>query len=174
MHTIDGKSAVTAVLDNARDTRRSQTAHAPESFRLPDLFWQDLTKVLQLLIAHESAKFTAQQGHFVSDQLAPFVEKVRQLLADTNTREQSWNAARRNRVLLADALSTVGEQTGTPKPLVEATSLYKTVLAHNTRERVPLDWAMTQNNLGTRSGPGRAARAARRCLRRRSRPIRRP
>ena len=52
------------------------------------------------------------------------------------------------RLLLANALSTVGEQTGTPEPLVEATSLYKTVLAHNTRERVPLEWAKTQNKLG--------------------------
>ncbi|MSQ48480.1 MAG: tetratricopeptide repeat protein, partial [Deltaproteobacteria bacterium] len=150
VHTIDGKSASRLYWTTARDTQRSQTAHAPENFRLPDLFWRDLTKVLQLLIAHESAKFTAQQGHFVSDQLAPFVKKVRQLLADTNTRNQSWNAdtLATVRLLLANALSTVGTQTGTPEPLVEAINLYKIVLAHNTREIVPLQWATTQNNLG--------------------------
>jgi hypothetical protein len=33
--------------------------------------------------------------------------------------------------------------------LEEAVAAYRTALAERTRERVPLDWAMTQNNLGT-------------------------
>ena len=35
------------------------------------------------------------------------------------------------------------------KHLTEAVAAYRAALQEYTRERVPLDWAMTQNNLGT-------------------------
>ena len=49
---------------------------------------------------------------------------------------------------LGTALGTLGErQTGTAR-LEEAVAAYRAALEERTRERVPLDWAMTQMNLG--------------------------
>ena len=57
------------------------------------------------------------------------------------------------------------------RKLEEAVAAYREALKERTRERVPLDWATTQMNLGNaleRSGSARAGRAS---SRRRSRPI---
>ena len=43
---------------------------------------------------------------------------------------------------------TIGEQSGQSDQLAEAVAAYRAALTEYTRERVPLDWAMTQNNLG--------------------------
>ena len=45
-------------------------------------------------------------------------------------------------------LWTLGEREGGTARLEEAVSAYRDALKERTRERVPLDWAMTQNNLG--------------------------
>jgi tetratricopeptide (TPR) repeat protein len=42
----------------------------------------------------------------------------------------------------------LGSQRGTKRELEEALKFYKQALQEYSRERVPLDWAMTQNNLG--------------------------
>ena len=44
-------------------------------------------------------------------------------------------------------LVLAGRESGTAK-LEEAVAAYREALKEQTRERVPLDWAMTQNNLG--------------------------
>ena len=51
-------------------------------------------------------------------------------------------------MILANSLTTLGEQSGQNKPLEEAVASYQEALKERTRERVPLDWAVTQNNLG--------------------------
>ena len=65
-----------------------------------------------------------------------------------------WAATQHN---LGTALQNLGErESGTPAfagagspRLEEAVAAYRVALEERTRERVPLDWAMTQNNLGT-------------------------
>jgi len=80
---------------------------------------------------------------------------------------------------LGNALWSLGEreslgdpETGTAR-LEEAVTAYRAALEEYTRDRVPLDWAMNQNNLGaalTRLGERhRAARGGRPCLSRRPR-----
>jgi hypothetical protein len=49
---------------------------------------------------------------------------------------------------LALALSTLGERESGTSRLEEAVAAYRDALEEWTRERVPLQWAMTQNNLG--------------------------
>ncbi len=49
--------------------------------------------------------------------------------------------------LLGDALQLLGER-GFTEPLLEAIKDYRAALQERMRERVPLDWARTQNNLG--------------------------
>ncbi len=65
-----------------------------------------------------------------------------------------WATTQNN---LGNALATLGErESGTPASagagrlrLEEAVAAYRAALEERTRERVPLEWAMTQNNLGT-------------------------
>jgi tetratricopeptide (TPR) repeat protein len=49
---------------------------------------------------------------------------------------------------LATAFAFEGEQSGMNESLAEAIVLYRKVLEASTRERVPIQWATTQNNLG--------------------------
>ena len=44
---------------------------------------------------------------------------------------------------------TLGERESGTARLEEAVAAYRDALKERTRERVPLDWAMTQNNLGS-------------------------
>jgi hypothetical protein len=48
---------------------------------------------------------------------------------------------------LGNALSRLGEQEGGTGHLDRAVAAYREALLEFTRERVPLKWAMTQNNL---------------------------
>ena len=51
-------------------------------------------------------------------------------------------------LLLGTALQVLGERESSTARLEEAVTAYRDALKEYTRERVPLDWAMTQNNLG--------------------------
>jgi tetratricopeptide (TPR) repeat protein len=115
---------------------------------LPVVFISDLAQVLRLLVATQSADFYAEEGRFVADRLAPFIEKVRHLL--DAAAGQGWSAKDIALVefTLGNALETYGEQTGQNPPLQEAVTTYRAALQERTQARVPLDWAMTQNNLG--------------------------
>jgi hypothetical protein len=120
-----------------------------ETLALPDLFWNDLKQILGLLTQTRLAILTfGQPGEFIADKLAPMTTQVRALV---QSKEGVWNPETLAgvRVSLANALATYGEQSGTKEPLGEAIELYRKVLDDWTRERVPLNWATTQNNLGT-------------------------
>ncbi len=68
--------------------------------------------------------------------------------------------------------ATLGSARAARRGWRRRSTAYRDALKERTRERVPLDWAMTQNNLGNALASARAsARAARRGWRRRSRPI---
>ena len=60
---------------------------------------------------------------------------------NTDQRGASLNA-------LGNALLTLGEREPGTARLEEAVAAYRAALEERTRERVPLDWATTQNNLG--------------------------
>ena len=64
-----------------------------------------------------------------------------------------------------------GDQKGENTALLLAIAAYRAALEERTRERVPLDWAATQNNLGTALCALGSARAARRVFKRRLPPI---
>ena len=58
---------------------------------------------------------------------------------------------------LGNALRSLGERESGTARLEQAVEAYRAALQERTRERVPLDWAMTQNNLGLAlCEPGRA------------------
>jgi hypothetical protein len=58
---------------------------------------------------------------------------------------QGWSDIQ---VILGNALFTFGEQTGTNQPLEEAVAAHHAALTERTHDRVLLDWATMQSNLG--------------------------
>ena len=63
-------------------------------------------------------------------------------------RASGFRSTGRRRSNLGDALMELGERESGTARLEEAIAAYRAALEENTRERVPLEWAMTQNNLG--------------------------
>jgi tetratricopeptide (TPR) repeat protein len=128
---------------------KQYTPEISSEFRMPKVFWDDLSEVLRLVIATQNTQFRAKAGHYVADRLPPFIERARSLLKASADRP-GWDADAlgSTRVILADALQTLGDQSGQNEPLEAAVAAYRAALAERTRERVPLDWATTQNNLG--------------------------
>ena len=115
------------------------------NYDLPDLFWSNLGDVLGLLVTAQAATFYPQQGQSVADRLQPFIERTRVLLASSKLTPDKLAAIKRP---FADALIIYGEQRGDSNALIEAVAAFRDALKEYTRERLPLDWAFTQNNLG--------------------------
>ena len=147
----DGKGVLQIYWTLARNIKPEKQAghYDPVVVELPDVFWTDFTDILRLLVVSYDSEFRALDGRFVADRLGPFIARIRGLLADRQ-HERGWGAEARLQVklILADSLVIFGDQTGQPEPLSEAVVAYRAALQEYTRERVPLDWALTQNNLG--------------------------
>jgi hypothetical protein len=104
------------------------------TIRLPDVFWSDFAQVLRLAIASRDAEFRAKEGHYVADRLPPFIAGVHRLLNKSYDRP-GWDADARGstRVILANALSTLGYQSGQNAHLQEAVEAYRLALEEYTR-----------------------------------------
>jgi len=76
--------------------------------------------------------------------LAVAIELCRQMDSGASTQDQR-GAALTN---LGYALATLGEREAGTARLEQAVAAYRAALTERTQDRVPLDWAMTQNNLG--------------------------
>src|SRR5262252_1487658 len=77
-------------------------------------------------------------------QLIALIELRRKLLDYASSGDERGSASDG----LGTALATLGERESGTARLEEAVAAYRDALTEYTRERVPLDWAMTQNNLG--------------------------
>jgi tetratricopeptide (TPR) repeat protein len=116
------------------------------NYDLPELFWADLGDVLSLLATSQAAAFSGQSGNYIADQLEPFIKRVSLLIASGKLVGPKQAQLQ---VILADSLTTFGEQRGDVNSLKKAIAAYRDALKELTREREPLDWAATQNNLGS-------------------------
>mgnify|MGYP000530741290 CR=1 FL=1 len=68
--------------DHGEHGRATQYSLETETeIRLPQLFWDDLSSVLRLIVATHAAAFSAEDGRYVADRLRPFIARVRSLLA---------------------------------------------------------------------------------------------
>ena len=88
---------------------------------------------------------TEVRGRVLEKGLNGVTEKIAALLEGgvvESERRASLNMA------LGAALATLGERERGPERLEQAVAAFTEALKEYTRERVPLDWAMTQNNLG--------------------------
>jgi tetratricopeptide (TPR) repeat protein len=127
--------------------RKSSERYLPDqlNYDLPELFWNDLGDVLGLLVSTQAATFSGQRGRYIADQVEPFIRRVSLLIANGRLIGQKQAYLQ---IILGDALQTLGDQRGDAAAIQKAVDAYREALKEYTRERVPLDWAMTQNNLG--------------------------
>ncbi len=98
-------------------------------------------------IAAQLALPAVNPGKYVGDVLIPVAEKLGKIVANL---PESMRPDQRGLLLRSYALAefTIGEQRGDSDALKRAIAAYREALKERTREKVPLDWAMTQNNLG--------------------------
>lgn len=120
-----------------------------QSNDLPSIFWEDLAEVLRLLIATQYRQFEVSHGKFAGSRLSAFIEKVRQVLKGSENRP-GWDQETRGqtRLILANSLGILGDESGDRQPLDEAVQAYREALKEFPRETAPLKWAEVQNNLG--------------------------
>ena len=133
--------------EEKRLARQGRYALAESTLELPELFWSDLRAILQLKIASD-ASVAYEPGTYKADRLRLVIEKIARLTRSNDflrwsqdTRAAIWQSA-------AASYAVLGEQSGEEEWLHRAIVTYREALAERTRERVPLQWAMTQNNLG--------------------------
>ena len=89
---------------------------------------------------------TEQRGKYLVEILRPVTNRLRHLLRDAAGFSGEQRAQLHHALGLG--LWVIGEQSGQSQDLVDAAAAFRAALTEWTRERVPLDWAMTQNNLG--------------------------
>ncbi len=115
---------------------------------LPANFGADFGAVLAALAATAIQPVYDDSGHALAEIIAPIVGKLRPLAANPpanfsdDDKAALWHA-------YAAGEQQLGEERGDNARLATAINFYRKVLTVSTRERVPLLWATTQNNLGT-------------------------
>jgi tetratricopeptide (TPR) repeat protein len=114
---------------------------------LPPDFGADLGAIIAVQAAASIAPVIERSGEALAALIEPAVAKLRPL-AENPPASMSGDA--RARLWRAFALGEyrLGEERGDNERLVNAIAYFRKVLEEWPRERVPLDWAMTQNNLG--------------------------
>jgi hypothetical protein len=89
----------------------------------------------------------SNQGQFLVETLTPVADRLQRL---ARTPPDVMRQHDRAQLLTAYALvqATLGEQAADAARLEEAIAAFRAALEEQTRARVPLEWAMMQNNLG--------------------------
>jgi len=122
-----------------------------QTLELPANFGGDLGTVFAAQAATAISPVYDRSGEALADLIAPFVAKLKPLAEkppasfSDETRAQLWHA-------YAAGEAQLGEERGESARLESAIAFYKKTVTIWTREKVPLDWAGTQNNLGTALG----------------------
>jgi len=98
-------------------------------------------------IAAQLALPAKNPGKYVADVLLPVAEKLSKIVAKLPA---SMGPELRGLLLrsYANAERAIGDQRGSSNALNRAIAAYRSALNEYTQERVPLEWAATQNNLG--------------------------
>ncbi len=123
-------------------------AFLPGDFKLPELPPNDLCKVVRLIGATDSAEFMVRYKLKFGDALEPLIREVR-AIADDSRKVAGWNADTRARMnlILGIANRTSGIELKSRDSLRAAVAYFQHTLDDWTRDRDPLEWAMTQRNL---------------------------
>jgi tetratricopeptide (TPR) repeat protein len=130
-----------------RDGGAAKPYSLNEKLELPVDFGSDLGAVLSAQAASAISPIYDRSGEALAALIAPIVAKLKPLAESPpasfpeETRAQLWNA-------YAAGEKRLGEERGDNARLASAIAYYKKALTIWTRDKVPLKWAMTQNNLG--------------------------
>jgi len=91
---------------------------------------------------------TEENGKYLVGILKPVAERLQHLLEDASLGFTGIPIARLQHAL-GLALLVIGEQAGDNNALADSVKAFRAALTEFTRDRVPLDWAAAQNNLGS-------------------------
>ncbi len=134
-------------LPNRGEGSGEQSYALNETLELPVDFGSDLGAVLAAQAASAISPVYDRAGEALAALIAPIVAKLKPLAESPpasfpdETRAQLWNA-------YAAGEYRLGEERGDNARLASAIAFCKRTLTVWTRDKVPLRWAKTQNNLG--------------------------
>jgi tetratricopeptide (TPR) repeat protein len=119
-----------------------------DTLELPLGFVSDLGATIAARVVAEAARAVHMSGKFLVPLMRESAERFGPIVRKLNP---GFDADTRGSVLHSYALvrQTIGDQAGSSDDLQQAVAAYHAALQESPRERVPLDWARTQNNLGT-------------------------
>ena len=118
-----------------------------QTLELPNDFGGDLGAIFAARTAGAISPVDARSGKALAKLIAPFIARLKPLAENPpdsfsdETRAELWHA-------YAAGEARLGEEHGDNARLASAITFYKEALTVWTRERVPLQWARTLNNLG--------------------------
>ncbi|HEV3276105.1 MAG TPA: hypothetical protein VG860_04765 [Terriglobia bacterium] len=114
-------------------------------------FGPEMGAALAAVAAVLAAPAVSDAGRYIAGTLKPVADRLAPLAHDP---PPSMRPDDRGSLLASYGLAqyVIGEQSGDASRLQEAVVAYREALKEYTRERVPLAWAMTQNNLGNALG----------------------
>jgi hypothetical protein len=149
---VKGRSADSTVI-SLRFTVAESSGQSPENYKLTETFDLPADFVVHLgaAISARVMMSAAPAVHMSSHYLVPLMRATAERLEPIiNRLNPSFDAETRGSLLsnYALVLSSIGLQAGSNSSLLQAIAAFHATLQEYTRERVPLDWAMTQNNLG--------------------------
>jgi tetratricopeptide (TPR) repeat protein len=118
---------------------------------LPIKFDRDLGAAIAARVVAVGDALIDRQGCFLNRYADTFAEQIKPLVAHPKA---NWTADARGAVFFAYGVAKdlSGREHPDSAALEEAVAAYRTALEEWTRDRVPLDWAMTQMNLGNTLG----------------------
>ena len=127
---------------------RGDQPYKLENVTLGKDFHDDLRAQLTALAMTSVAPLaeTEMRGRVLEKELGEATEKLSTLLQSSAINKPERRAPLY--AALGIALTTLGERESGTERLEQAVEAYRAALEERTHKRVPLDWAMTQNNLG--------------------------
>ncbi|MGI8989263.1 MAG: tetratricopeptide repeat protein, partial [Bryobacteraceae bacterium] len=129
------------------DRSRAEPFGFTDKMMLEADFGVEMGAALAAVASALAAPAVRDAGKYTARTLAPIAIRLAPL---TRNIPASMRGDDRAYLFFSYALikSVIGEQSGQSVDLEEAVAAYRDALKEWTRERVPLDWAMAQNNLG--------------------------
>lgn len=122
----------------------------PADFKLPELPLDELSVVLQLVVATATARSMEVWAYKFGDALEPLIKQVREMAKDPR-KTSAWSPDTRARVNLTIgiALRTSAIEFLSEDSFRQAIAYFQATQTDWTREKNPLEWAMVQQNLGS-------------------------
>jgi tetratricopeptide (TPR) repeat protein len=129
------------------DSRSAESYKLTDTLDLPSQFIAHFGAAIAARVLTGVAPIFDQPGRYLVPLMRVQAERLALLVAKLH---QHYDADTRGALLHSYALvrAAIGEQAGSNDDLQQAVVAYGEALKERTRERVPLDWATTQNNLG--------------------------